>query len=614
MIHSSHDGGVRLSCLKLAGQVGLVFVAYFVTGWLGLKLPYFGSHITLIWLPAGIATAAFVRWGNRMWPGIALAAWLVNWVTGAPLPVAFGIAVGNTLGPWLVAYWLRRVHFDISFARQVDVASFILASGAGMLISASGGVTSLYLAGAIASDGLGVAWLTWWVGDTVGTLLGGPVLLPVTRANLSRLGERKRGLALWFLVAGSIAWLVFVMNFGEIGLRLPIAFLTLPLFAWAALHFGVLAAAVACLGFAVVAAWSASMGTGAFHLGDAQLGLILLWSYIATTQLTGLSLSALKNERDHAEEILFKNEERMRLMTASVKDYSIIMLDPQGLVASWNEGSRRLKGYDAPEIIGKSIEVFYPAEDIQAGKPGKLLEQARTQGLAEDFGWRVRKDGSCFYADAIITALRAPSGELLGFSKVTRDITERKLAEEEQYRLNRALRLLSDSNLVLAQTHDEITLLNDLCRLVVDKGGYMMAWVGFAEHDAEKTVRPVAQSDAQEGYLNRIRVSWDADREIGHGSTGTAIRTGHTAVNQNLLTNPKMAVWREAILARSHSGARPSIEYRTAPDLRAAHHRGAHHLLVRAGRFRRRGSQVAGRTGPERFIRDFDAAQPEGAR
>ena len=76
MIHSSHDGGVRLSCLKLAGQVGLVFVAYFVTGWLGLKLPYFGSHITLIWLPAGIATAAFVRWGNRMWPGIALAAWL----------------------------------------------------------------------------------------------------------------------------------------------------------------------------------------------------------------------------------------------------------------------------------------------------------------------------------------------------------------------------------------------------------------------------------------------------------------------------------------------------------------------------------------------------------
>lgn len=533
----------------------LLASAYFLTGWLGLKLPYFGSHITLIWLPTGIAVAALVRWGLGVWPGIAVGAFLVNYAIGSAVPLALGTAAGNTLGPYFAAYWLLRSGFDHQFTRQTDVVSFIAASATGMLISATGGTACLYLAGLVTPNGFGIAWLTWWVGDTVGLLLAGPILLPLTLKSIAQLGRQKRELALWLVVAGVAAWFAFLMNYGDIGLRLSLAFLTLPLFAWAALHFGIIAAAVASLGFAMLAAWSAASGFGAFNLQDVQLGLILLWSYIATTQLTGLSLAALKAERMHAEETLFKREEQLRLMISSVKDYSIIMLDPEGRVSSWNEGSQRLKGYEESEILGKSIEIFYPPEDVSAGKPAALLKLARENGVAEDENWRVRKDGTRFYADVILTALHDSSGAPIGFSKVTRDVTERKQAHLEQQRLNRSLRLLSDCNLLLARATDEQTLLNDVCRLMVEVGAYMMAWVGIPENDERKLVHPVAKSGFEEGYLESVEISWDSNTELGRGPTGTAIRTGQTTVNQNALANPQMAHWREAILKRGYQAS-----------------------------------------------------------
>jgi PAS domain S-box-containing protein len=540
----------RVGLARQVLRLLVVAMAYFITGWLGLKLPYFGSHITLIWLPTGIAVAALIRWGAGVWPGVAAGAFLVNLAIGSSIPLALGTAVGNTLGPVFAAAWLVRARFDYSFTRQSDVVSFIAASAAGMLISATGGTVCLYLAKLVSLEGFGVAWLTWWVGDTVGLLLAGPILLPLTFKSLAQLGRHKRGLALWFVVAAVAAWFAFVMNYGDVGLRLSLAFLTLPLFAWAALHFGIIAAAIASLGFAMVAAWSASAGFGAFNLQDAQLGLILLWSYIATTQLTGLSLAALKAEREHAEAALFKREEQLRMMISSVMDYSIIMLDPEGRIASWNEGSRRLKGYEEAEVMGKHIEIFYPPDEVAAGKPAALLKQARENGLATDENWRIRKDGSRFYADIVLTALHDPSGAFIGFSKVTRDVTERKQAQLEQQRLNRSLRLLSDCNLLLARATDEQALLDGVCRLMVDVGAYMMAWVGIPENDERKLVRPVAKSGFEQGYLESVEISWDGSSELGQGPTGTAIRTGQAAVNQNVLTNPRLAHWREAIRKR----------------------------------------------------------------
>jgi len=115
---------------------------------------------------------------------------------------------------------------------------------------------------------------------------------------------------------------------------------------------------------------------------------------------------------------------------SAVEDYAIFMLDPDGVVTSWNEGARRIKGYDAEEIVGEHISTFYTAEDREAGVPETNLERAATEGHVEDEGWRVREDGSRFWADVTITEVRDDDGLLQGFTKVTRDMTERR--EHEQ--------------------------------------------------------------------------------------------------------------------------------------------------------------------------------------
>jgi formate hydrogenlyase transcriptional activator len=135
-------------------------------------------------------------------------------------------------------------------------------------------------------------------------------------------------------------------------------------------------------------------------------------------------------QRKETETALRRSEEGFRLLVEGAKDYAIFMLDPEGRVASWNAGAKRIKGYSAEEILGEHFSKFYPQEMVERGKPEHELEVAATEGRFEDEGWRIRKDGSRFWANVIITALRGHDGELIGFSKVTRDFTDRKGAEE----------------------------------------------------------------------------------------------------------------------------------------------------------------------------------------
>jgi PAS domain S-box-containing protein len=137
-------------------------------------------------------------------------------------------------------------------------------------------------------------------------------------------------------------------------------------------------------------------------------------------------------ERKLAEEHRRAAEERFQLLIESVKDYAIFILDPDGNVATWNTGAERIKGYRANEIIGSHFSRFYPEEDVRAGKCELGLEGAAREGRFEDEGWRVRKDGSQFWANVVISAIRDHAGRLVGFSKVTRDLTDRKRTEEER--------------------------------------------------------------------------------------------------------------------------------------------------------------------------------------
>jgi formate hydrogenlyase transcriptional activator len=139
---------------------------------------------------------------------------------------------------------------------------------------------------------------------------------------------------------------------------------------------------------------------------------------------------SLEDERRRVQEALELSEQRLRAMVESVKDYAIFTMDPRGYVMSWNPGAERIKGYRAEEIVGQHFSKFYPQEDLDRGKPDYELKVAAAGGRFEDEGWRLRKDGSRFWANVIISTLRDSAGNLRGFSKVTRDFTERKQAEE----------------------------------------------------------------------------------------------------------------------------------------------------------------------------------------
>jgi PAS domain S-box-containing protein len=133
--------------------------------------------------------------------------------------------------------------------------------------------------------------------------------------------------------------------------------------------------------------------------------------------------------RRMTEEALQHSEDRFRLLVDGIKDYAILMLDPQGVVTTWNRGAERIKGYRAEEIVGRHFSQFYPPEDLARGKPQRELVVAAAEGRLEDAGWRLRKDGTAFWAEVVITPIYGAGGKLTAFSKVTRDVTERKRHE-----------------------------------------------------------------------------------------------------------------------------------------------------------------------------------------
>jgi PAS domain S-box-containing protein len=171
--------------------------------------------------------------------------------------------------------------------------------------------------------------------------------------------------------------------------------------------------------------------------------------------------------------------DRLRLLIESQPDYAIFLLDRTGHVVTWNGGARRLKGYEADEIIGRHFSSFYPAEDVAEGLPEQILERARATGRHESEGWRVRKDGTRFWADVVITSLRDDHGALIGFGKVTRDLTSRQLATEQLRASAAELRLV---NAELEQFRLLVTSVRDYAIFVLDVSGHIRTWNPGAEN------------------------------------------------------------------------------------------------------------------------------------
>jgi diguanylate cyclase (GGDEF)-like protein/PAS domain S-box-containing protein len=235
---------------------------------------------------------------------------------------------------------------------------------------------------------------------------------------------------------------------------------------------------------------------------------------------------------------------------------AIILIDADGNVLFFNSAAERIFGYSAAEIMGNCLhDMIVPKRYLGAYAEGFAKFRDSGEGAAVGRTTElvaVRRDGSEFPVEISLSGVQV--GKHWQAVGIVRDITERKRAEAVLQGLNRALRMVSRCNEVLIRATDEATLLHDMCRTIVELGLHSFAWVGYAEHDEAKSIRPVARFGRDDGYLDSAAISW-AENERGMGPTGTAIRTGIAQINQNFATNPLMAPWREEALKRGFAAS-----------------------------------------------------------
>ncbi len=255
-------------------------------------------------------------------------------------------------------------------------------------------------------------------------------------------------------------------------------------------------------------------------------------------------------ERKRAEEELQMSESRLNeaQRIAHIGSWELNLINN---VLTWSDEIFRIFEID-PDKFGATYEAFL---DTIHPDDREAVNFAYTNSLTTKTPYAIDhrllfSDGRIKYVHEQCETFYDGDNPIRSIGTV-QDITERKLAEEALHRLNRELRAISDCNQVLMRAEDEQTLLNDICCIVCDEAGYRMVWVGYAEHDEAKLVRPVAWAGVEEGYLAAANITW-ADTERGRGPTGAAIRTGESACIQDFTTDPKAAPWREAALQRGY--------------------------------------------------------------
>jgi signal transduction histidine kinase len=306
-VKSASRLNLATSPLRYVLAIAALAIVYLVAARAGLMMDAVGGFATLVWAPSGLALATLLILGPGLWPGVFIGAFLANVLTGAPVPVALGIGVGNTLEPVLAVYALRRIPgFQVSLERLADVIGLIvLAAGLSTMVSATIGVASLYLGGIVSSGQLEETWRAWWLGDLIADLLVAPVLL-VWATGPRRFGNPKRMVETLALGVAVIAASLLIFG-GAVGIPTPTgrvaqAYMFFPLLIWAALRFGQRGAITTAFTVSVIAVWGTAIGHGPFVRPALHQSLIALQAFMGIAAATFLVLAASISERRRAEE------------------------------------------------------------------------------------------------------------------------------------------------------------------------------------------------------------------------------------------------------------------------------------------------------------------------
>ena len=429
-------------------RVALVFALYLTAGRLGLSVPFTSGNVSPVWPASGVALAAVLIWGFEIWPGIALAAFLVNLST-LPTLSAIGIAVGNTASALFGGYLLSRfAKLQFSLSRLQDVLGLVIAAIASPVIAASVGVTTLFLTHVQAWSGTGPAWRVWWLGDAMGVLIVTPLFF--ADRVLAGFFRRTRLVELLALFLGLIAACITI--FGRTGLSVRddvLAFVVFPFVIWAALRFRVAGVAAASFLIAAFAIWGTAEGNGPFAKQSPLHNVVLLQLFIAVTSVTGLILAAVIVERIRTEERLLDQAQLLDLANDA-----IFVRTFDDTITYWNQGAERLYGWSREEVLGRPIHDTLRTEFPQP------FSEIRAQVL-RDGGWQgelthSRRDGSRITVASRWSMWRNKEGRPLGFLELSTDITDRKQAEENVRALSgRLLKLQDDERRHIArELHD----------------------------------------------------------------------------------------------------------------------------------------------------------------
>jgi PAS domain S-box-containing protein len=498
-------------------QAGFLALAYFAAAKLALLIAIPPGYAAALWPGSGIAVAALLLGGNRLWPGVWLGSLAANLTIEGSVFAAMVIASGSALQALAGAGLIRR-HIGVRyrFRRAEEVVKFVALAALTATIAPTFALLPLGLMHPMAGMELFWNWWTWWQGDATGIILVTPLILSWAGRSTLRWTREKIVEGLLFAVLLLAATHVVFSSGARGSTPFATTFLIVPFIVWVAFRFSQREVTTSVTAICALALWyTLHREVGPFSTAPLNDSLLLLLLFVSTVVFTGLVLSAVLGQLEDAlaelrsrqrqlelrvsertqdleqanrllhediaarartEKMLAESERRFRLMVESVVDYAIFMLDAEGRVASWNAGAQRISGYDADEIVGQHFSRFYPREDLERRKPQWELEIAGTEGRFEEEGWRVRKDGSSYWANVVITAVRDDTGKLLGFAKVVRDLTERNRVEAELIRAKVTAEKASQakSQFLANMSHELRTPLNSLlilARLLADNVG-----------------------------------------------------------------------------------------------------------------------------------------------
>jgi len=411
----------------------LAAIAYYLTAQLGLLIATIGATITIIWLPTGIATGMFYRYGIRYWPGIFIAAVAVNHTT-LRTHTAFLIAIGNTLAPIICAMLLRRMKFQSSFATWRDIAVLAVAALSSMAISAVNGSVWLIVSGVISITIWQEAVTVWWLGDAGGVLIAAPTILAWTPDMLERM--RRRGNFIQFLAASSLTVGICVFLYLEVfalaAWSLTLIFLPFICVLRVATVYRAWGVALQILIVAVFAVWANHRGTGISQHFDSHTRPYFLWGYLVSMSLIAMALVGLLSERDQIAKRLRDSEGEYRRL---VDDNPAIIcrFRDDGTILFANETYRRIFG--AGRVTGKENLI---------NRAGLLSDRAALDRLPSLIPTDAPVDLECFAKDVaskgrwVRWSIRAAESSANGqpeYLAIGLDVTERKRAEVERKEL-----------------------------------------------------------------------------------------------------------------------------------------------------------------------------------